>query len=190
MWCDVFVSQDKRHYQSSVRPGVGLQTRSSRLWQSRSHDPARWRGSDCRLHFLHPETHLNPGSRRYEDITKRTELHLWINLLLYITFLLVFLFFPSAGDFLNAGLKLIGSLSLLSEDVLWSMRGLPNDVFPSDHLSLLAKFQLDLNAAWWEKLGELKVMSEGSGDVLYTFFVLSVLILLLVHFWHQRIIVF
>ncbi|XP_037603061.1 protein angel homolog 1 [Sebastes umbrosus] len=52
-----------------------------------------------------------------------------------------------AGDFLNAGLKLIGSLSLLSEDVLWSMRGLPNDVFPSDHLSLLAKFQLDLNAA-------------------------------------------
>jgi len=70
-----------------------------------------------------------------------------------------FLFF-SAGDFKSVGLKLIGSLSLLSEDVLWSMRGLPNHIFPSDHLSLLAKFQLDLNAAWWERLGELKVMSE------------------------------
>lgn len=52
----------------------------------------------------------------------------------------------SAGD-LSAGLKLIGSLSLLSEDVLWSLKGLPNHMFPSDHLSLLAKFRLDLNAA-------------------------------------------
>ncbi|KAM8914938.1 protein angel homolog 1 isoform 2-T2 [Spinachia spinachia] len=51
------------------------------------------------------------------------------------------------GDFVSAGLKLIGSLSLLSEDVLWSLRGLPNHLFPSDHLSLLAKFRLDLNAA-------------------------------------------
>nr|XP_040055798.1 protein angel homolog 1 isoform X2 [Gasterosteus aculeatus aculeatus] len=50
------------------------------------------------------------------------------------------------GD-LSAGLKLIGSLSLLSEDVLWSLKGLPNHMFPSDHLSLLAKFRLDLNAA-------------------------------------------
>ncbi|XP_034419509.1 protein angel homolog 1 isoform X2 [Cyclopterus lumpus] len=54
---------------------------------------------------------------------------------------------PNAGDFVSVGLKLIGLLSLLSEDVLWSMRGLPNHIFPSDHLSLLAKFQLDLNAA-------------------------------------------
>ncbi|KAI4803666.1 hypothetical protein KUCAC02_025327 [Chaenocephalus aceratus] len=54
---------------------------------------------------------------------------------------------PSAGAFAIRGLKLIGSLSLLSEDVLWSMKGLPNDIFPSDHLSLLARFQLDLNAA-------------------------------------------
>ncbi|KAI3367788.1 hypothetical protein L3Q82_026625, partial [Scortum barcoo] len=51
------------------------------------------------------------------------------------------------GDFVSEGLKLVGSLSLLSEDVLWSMKGLPNYIFPSDHLSLLAKFQLDLNAA-------------------------------------------
>lgn len=57
-------------------------------------------------------------------------------------------FFPSAaGGSLSEGLKLIGSLSLLSEDVLWSLKGLPNDIFPSDHLSLVAKFQMDLNAA-------------------------------------------
>ncbi|XP_034432298.1 protein angel homolog 1 isoform X1 [Hippoglossus hippoglossus] len=56
--------------------------------------------------------------------------------------------FPSAGgDCVSSGLKLISSLSLLSEDVLWSLKGLPNDMFPSDHLCLLAKFQLDLNAA-------------------------------------------
>uniref|UniRef100_A0A3Q3VMF2 Endonuclease/exonuclease/phosphatase domain-containing protein n=1 Tax=Mola mola TaxID=94237 RepID=A0A3Q3VMF2_MOLML len=43
------------------------------------------------------------------------------------------------------GLKLVGALSLLSEDVLWSLKGLPNDIFPSDHLSLVAKFQMELN---------------------------------------------
>lgn len=57
-------------------------------------------------------------------------------------------FLSSAGsDFVSRGLKLTGRLSLLSEDVLWSLKGLPNHVFPSDHLSLVAKFQLDLNAA-------------------------------------------
>ncbi|XP_060939072.1 protein angel homolog 1 [Limanda limanda] len=53
----------------------------------------------------------------------------------------------AGGDCVNSGLKLISSLSLLSADVLWSMKGLPNHMFPSDHLCLLAKFQLDLNAA-------------------------------------------
>ncbi|KAK5857303.1 hypothetical protein PBY51_010558 [Eleginops maclovinus] len=53
----------------------------------------------------------------------------------------------NAGDFASKGLKLIASLSLLSEEVLWSMKGLPNHIFPSDHLSLLARFQVDLNAA-------------------------------------------
>ncbi|KAM6912412.1 protein angel homolog 1 [Xenentodon cancila] len=51
-----------------------------------------------------------------------------------------------AGEkFASEGLKLVGSLSLLSEDILWSMGGLPNHVFPSDHLSVVARFQLDLN---------------------------------------------
>ncbi|MED6251655.1 hypothetical protein ATANTOWER_000976 [Ataeniobius toweri] len=45
------------------------------------------------------------------------------------------------------GLKLLGSLSLLSEDLLWSMNGLPNHKFPSDHLSLVAQFQLELDNA-------------------------------------------
>ncbi|XP_053289787.1 protein angel homolog 1 [Pleuronectes platessa] len=53
----------------------------------------------------------------------------------------------AGGDCVSSGLKLISSLSLLSEDVLWSMKGLPNHMFPSDHLCLLAKFQLELNAA-------------------------------------------
>lgn len=48
---------------------------------------------------------------------------------------------------MREGLKLTGSLSLLSEEVLWSLNGLPNVTMPSDHLSLLAKFQMDLNIA-------------------------------------------
>ncbi|KAL0969134.1 hypothetical protein UPYG_G00222990 [Umbra pygmaea] len=48
-----------------------------------------------------------------------------------------------SGD--GGGLKLLGRLALLSEEDLWSMTGLPNDIFPSDHLSLLAKFQMYLN---------------------------------------------
>uniref|UniRef100_H3DJ68 Angel homolog 1 (Drosophila) n=1 Tax=Tetraodon nigroviridis TaxID=99883 RepID=H3DJ68_TETNG len=49
-----------------------------------------------------------------------------------------------AGGVLGEGLKLTGCLSLLSEDVLLSMNGLPNLIMPSDHLSLLAEFQMDL----------------------------------------------
>lgn len=60
-----------------------------------------------------------------------------------------FLFFSPDGDNLvNEGLTLMGSLSLPSEDVLWSMKGLPNYTFPSDHLSLLAKFQMDISSKW------------------------------------------
>ncbi|XP_036397433.1 protein angel homolog 1 isoform X1 [Megalops cyprinoides] len=43
----------------------------------------------------------------------------------------------------DGGLKLIGRLALLSEEDLWPMKGLPNEIFSSDHLCLLAKFQLD-----------------------------------------------
>ncbi|XP_076155521.1 protein angel homolog 1 isoform X2 [Alosa pseudoharengus] len=45
----------------------------------------------------------------------------------------------------HGGLELIGRLSLLSEADLWSLRGLPNEIFTSDHLSLLVKFQLRIS---------------------------------------------
>ncbi|CAM4651399.1 unnamed protein product [Leuciscus chuanchicus] len=49
----------------------------------------------------------------------------------------------SAGEEESAGgLQMLGRLSLLSEDDLWSLKGLPNQTFPSDHLSLLVKLQL------------------------------------------------
>ncbi|KAG7282458.1 hypothetical protein CRUP_018175 [Coryphaenoides rupestris] len=55
------------------------------------------------------------------------------------------------GSLLSGSLELIGYLSLLSEEDLWSIKGLPNQHFPSDHLSLLAKFQLDLSPAFERK---------------------------------------
>ncbi|XP_061552380.1 protein angel homolog 2 isoform X1 [Phycodurus eques] len=55
--------------------------------------------------------------------------------------------YQAAGQFGCEGLKLVGCLSLLSEDTLWSIEGLPSYIFPSDHLSLVAKFRLDLKAA-------------------------------------------
>lgn len=71
--------------------------------------------------------------------------------------------FAPAHDcfFLSEGLKLLGCLSLPSEDVLWSINGLPSHIFPSDHLSLLAKFQLLVDAVWWEGLRtpEIKLIS-------------------------------
>ncbi|KAG1936389.1 protein angel homolog 1 isoform X2 [Pimephales promelas] len=49
----------------------------------------------------------------------------------------------SAGEEESAGgLQMLGRLSLLSEADLWSMKGLPNHTFPSDHLSLLVKLRL------------------------------------------------
>ncbi|XP_060790640.1 protein angel homolog 1 isoform X3 [Neoarius graeffei] len=48
----------------------------------------------------------------------------------------------SGCDDTDKGLKLLGRLALLSEAELWSLNGIPNEIFPSDHLSLLAKFQL------------------------------------------------
>lgn len=60
--------------------------------------------------------------------------------------LLVSLFFL-LGKFGCEGLKLLGYLSLLSEETLCSMNGLPSYIFPSDHLSLVAKFRMNLNAA-------------------------------------------
>ncbi|XP_016359963.1 protein angel homolog 1 [Sinocyclocheilus anshuiensis] len=62
--------------------------------------------------------------------------------------MLDYIFFSShrtgsaAAEESAAGLKLLGRLSLLSAADLWSLRGLPNEAFPSDHLSLIVKLQL------------------------------------------------
>lgn len=42
------------------------------------------------------------------------------------------------------GLKLLARLSLLTEQDLWTVNGLPNENNSSDHLPLLAKFRLEL----------------------------------------------
>ncbi|KAL4613187.1 hypothetical protein GN956_G23416, partial [Arapaima gigas] len=65
----------------------------------------------------------------------------------------------------NECLKLTGRLNLLSEESLWMMNGLPNNVFPSDHLLLLARFQLEhaqrflADGAGWEQWAVDKDMS-------------------------------
>ncbi|XP_066483702.1 protein angel homolog 1 isoform X1 [Tiliqua scincoides] len=43
----------------------------------------------------------------------------------------------------DGALKLLGRLSLLSDDILWSAYGLPNPFCSSDHLCLLASFGLE-----------------------------------------------
>ncbi|KAG8013656.1 Protein angel-like protein 1 [Nibea albiflora] len=91
--------------------------------------------------------HILPGSGNPEVTTLHSEGGATVDYIFYTPKRVHFTDDHAPVDFVSEGLKLIGSLSLLSEDVLWSMRGLPNDIFPSDHLSLLAKFQLDLNAA-------------------------------------------
>ncbi|KAM9340846.1 protein angel homolog 1 [Symphorus nematophorus] len=91
--------------------------------------------------------HILPGSGNPEVTTLHSEGGATVDYIFYTPRRTLTANLNAGGDFVSEGLKLIGSLSLLSEDVLWSMRGLPNHIFPSDHLSLLAKFQLDLNAA-------------------------------------------
>ncbi|XP_038205700.1 protein angel homolog 2 isoform X1 [Arvicola amphibius] len=51
---------------------------------------------------------------------------------------------PGAEVALVGGLKLLARLSLLTEQDLWTVNGLPNEHSSSDHLPLLAKFRLEL----------------------------------------------
>ncbi|XP_007109815.1 protein angel homolog 2 isoform X2 [Physeter macrocephalus] len=51
---------------------------------------------------------------------------------------------PGAEVALVGGLKLLARLSLLTEQDLWTVNGLPNENNSSDHLPLLAKFRLEL----------------------------------------------
>ncbi|XP_008124042.2 protein angel homolog 2 isoform X3 [Anolis carolinensis] len=48
-----------------------------------------------------------------------------------------------AGHVFDGGLNMLGRLSLVTEQDLWAVNGLPNNINSSDHLPLLAKFQLE-----------------------------------------------
>ncbi|XP_041827421.1 protein angel homolog 1 [Melanotaenia boesemani] len=87
--------------------------------------------------------HVLPGSGAPEITTLHSEGGATVDYIFYSPKRTVASKEKADGEFASEGLELIGSLSLLSEDVLWSMNGLPNHIFPSDHLSLIARFQLD-----------------------------------------------
>ncbi|KAM9842084.1 protein angel homolog 1 [Aulostomus maculatus] len=90
--------------------------------------------------------HVLPGSGNPEVTTLHSQVGATVDYIFYSPKRSVNCQHKAGSDFVSEGLKLTGCLSLLSEDVLWSMKGLPNHIFPSDHLSLLAKFRLELNA--------------------------------------------
>ncbi|XP_061481221.1 protein angel homolog 2 isoform X2 [Rhineura floridana] len=50
---------------------------------------------------------------------------------------------PVSKDVFDGGLNLLGRLSLVTEQDLWAVNGLPNEANSSDHLPLLAKFRLE-----------------------------------------------
>ncbi|KAJ6666894.1 hypothetical protein lerEdw1_018896 [Lerista edwardsae] len=50
---------------------------------------------------------------------------------------------PGAEQIFDGSLNLLGRLSLVTEQDLWAVDGLPNETNSSDHLPLLAKFRLE-----------------------------------------------
>lgn len=52
------------------------------------------------------------------------------------------LFYVGTEESFDGSLKLLGRLSLLTAQDLWTVNGLPNENNSSDHLPLLAKFRL------------------------------------------------
>ncbi|TDG98766.1 hypothetical protein EPR50_G00203720 [Perca flavescens] len=113
---------------------------------SQSHDNRFRHTISHRLELKSVYKHILPGFGHPEVTTLHSEAGATVDYIFYSPRRVLHRDL-NAGDLVSEGLKLIGSLSLLSEDVLWSMKGLPNHIFPSDHLSLLAKFQLELNSA-------------------------------------------
>ncbi|XP_030574613.1 protein angel homolog 1 [Archocentrus centrarchus] len=116
---------------------------------SRANHPDEKRVKPAVSHRLNLESvykHILPGSGNPEVTTLHSEFAHTVDYIFYSP-KPVFTSDHKAGDnFASDGLKLLGCLSLLSEDVLWSMNGLPNHTFASDHLSLMAKFQLDISS--------------------------------------------
>ncbi|XP_068608178.1 protein angel homolog 1 [Brachionichthys hirsutus] len=119
------------------RPDTSTETYDKRFRQTIHH----------RLDLESVYKHILPVSGGPEVTTLHSEVGAAVDYIFYSP-RRVFTSHQKTGvHYVREGLTLIGSLSLLSEDVLWSMGGLPNNKFPSDHLSLVAKFRVDLNAA-------------------------------------------
>uniref|UniRef100_A0A3P9HAB5 Angel homolog 1 (Drosophila) n=1 Tax=Oryzias latipes TaxID=8090 RepID=A0A3P9HAB5_ORYLA len=113
-----------------------------------NHYPQRFR--DILQHQLNLESvykHVCPDVDRPEVTTLHSEVGATVDYIFYTQKRTCASHQKPGEKFPGEGLKLTGYLSLLPEDVLWSMNGLPNQIFPSDHLSLLARFQLDLNSS-------------------------------------------
>lgn len=88
--------------------------------------------------------HVIPGTDLSEVTTLHTEAGATVDYIFYTAGPDPMGDHKGGGQLPGDGLKLISRLSLLSEQDLWSMKGIPNDIYPSDHLCLLARFQLDL----------------------------------------------
>ncbi|XP_028994214.1 protein angel homolog 1 [Betta splendens] len=115
---------------------------------SSGNQPYGQRSSGVVTHRLDLESvyqHVLPGSGSSEVTTLNSGGGATVDYIFYSPQRVVSSEPEAGGEFVSRGLKLSGRLSLLSEDVLWGMNGLPNDTFPSDHLCLLAQFQLDLD---------------------------------------------
>ncbi|XP_072313927.1 protein angel homolog 1 [Eucyclogobius newberryi] len=89
--------------------------------------------------------HVLPGSGSAEVTTLHSQVGATVDYIFYSPKLTTNTDEQGEAGFVSGGLNPIGRLSLLSEDKLWSMNGLPSHTFPSDHLSLLAKFQMDIS---------------------------------------------
>lgn len=88
--------------------------------------------------------HVLPGSGNPEVTTLHSQVGATVDYIFYSPKHASNAVMLGEESFVSSGLKLTGCLSLLSEDVIWSMNGLPSHAFPSDHLSLLAKFQMEM----------------------------------------------
>lgn len=116
---------------------------------SRANHPDDKRFKHAVSHRLNLESvykHILPGSGNPEVTTLHSEFAHTVDYIFYSAKPVFTSDHKAGANFASDGLKLLGCLSLLSEDVLWSMNGLPNHTFASDHLSLMAKFQLDISS--------------------------------------------
>ncbi|XP_063299913.1 protein angel homolog 2 isoform X2 [Pelobates fuscus] len=88
-------------------------------------------------------SHYVPGTGMPEVTTCHSKSAITVDYIFYSS-AMDDIFVPPGASVPSNGLKLLGRLSLLTEQDLWSVNGLPNENNSSDHLSLLAKFRLEI----------------------------------------------